>query len=353
MIRGDFLTAEQRKELEQIARRAIEMHGVARRANAILLLDDGKSCAEIAEFLYLDDDTIRTWHKHYMSGGFDKLETFDWKGGEPYLNEVQEDELIAFLDKNLHRDSNEIRAYIVREYNKYFSRSGCIKLMHRLGFSYKKPQRLPAQADEKKQQEFIDNYEQLQRYLPDDEAIYFADAVHPEHQSRPAYGWIKKGAKLAIKSSSGRKRVNIHGALNLENFDCPIVEADKINAKSTIALLRKITISNPSKRRIHVILDNARYHHARNVKLWIKETNSKINLIFLPAYAPHLNPIERLWRVMHKYVTNNVFYSKFNEFAEAILAFFRKTIPKDWKLFRDQVTDNFRIISHQNFRVLE
>ncbi len=34
-------------------------HGVARRANAILLLDDGKSCQAIAEFLYLDDDTIR------------------------------------------------------------------------------------------------------------------------------------------------------------------------------------------------------------------------------------------------------------------------------------------------------
>ena len=36
-----------------------EDHGVARRANAILLLDDGKSCQVIAEFLYLDDDTIR------------------------------------------------------------------------------------------------------------------------------------------------------------------------------------------------------------------------------------------------------------------------------------------------------
>ena len=34
-------------------------HGVARRANALLLLDDGKSCVEIAQVLYLDDDTVR------------------------------------------------------------------------------------------------------------------------------------------------------------------------------------------------------------------------------------------------------------------------------------------------------
>jgi len=93
MIRGGFLNEDQREELEQITRRSIEPHGVARRANAVLLLDDGKSCALIAEFLYLDDDTIRTWYKCYMSGGFDALERFDWKGGKAYLSKIQEAEL--------------------------------------------------------------------------------------------------------------------------------------------------------------------------------------------------------------------------------------------------------------------
>jgi transposase len=75
-------------------------------------------------------------------------------------------------------------------------------------------------------------------------------------------------------------------------------------------------------------------------------------LIQLPAYCPHLNPIERLWAVMHEYVTHNQFYPTQKQFAQAILLFFRKTIPKNWHHFRDQVSDNFRIISHQNFRVL-
>jgi len=44
-----------------------------------LLLDDGKS----AEFLYLDDDAVRNWHKQYQSGGLDLLTTFDWKGNPP------------------------------------------------------------------------------------------------------------------------------------------------------------------------------------------------------------------------------------------------------------------------------
>ena len=59
MIHANFLSSAERLELEICVRRQREDHGIARRANAILLLDDGESCAQIAMFLYLDDDTIR------------------------------------------------------------------------------------------------------------------------------------------------------------------------------------------------------------------------------------------------------------------------------------------------------
>lgn len=45
--------------LEACVRRQREDHGIARQANAALLLDDGETCAWIAKFLYLNDDTIR------------------------------------------------------------------------------------------------------------------------------------------------------------------------------------------------------------------------------------------------------------------------------------------------------
>jgi hypothetical protein len=66
-----------------------------------------------------------------------------------------------------------------------------------------------------------------------------------------------------------------------------------------------------------------------------------------------LNPIERLWAVMHQHVTHNRAYPTQKLFTEAILKFFRKVIPEQWHNFRNQVTDNFRIISEQNLRVLE
>jgi transposase len=81
MICRSFLSSSDRLELEACVRRQREDYGIARRANAILLLDDGKSCQEIADFLYLDDDTIRGWHQTCQRNGWDTLAFDGWKGG--------------------------------------------------------------------------------------------------------------------------------------------------------------------------------------------------------------------------------------------------------------------------------
>jgi hypothetical protein len=59
-----------------------------------------------------------------------------------------------------------------------------------------------------------------------------------------------------------------------------------------------------------------------------------------------------LWAGMHRFVTYNRHYPTQKQFANAILTFFRETIPNEWTSFRDQVSDNFRVINHDKFRVL-
>ncbi len=352
MIRANFLTEEDRIELERCVHGQREDHGVARRANAILLLDDGESCVQIGKFLYLDDDTIRTWFKLYTEFGWHSLADDGWQGGNSQLTSDQETALSEWLEGHLSRSSGEVRAWMAATFGVSYSHSGCLKLLHRLGFEYRKPKALPRVADEEKQAEFIAYYEHLMTSLPADETVYFADAVHPQHQTKPAFGWVKKGSKPAIKTTAGRGRINIHGALCLETFDAPFVEPLTVDGDSAVKLLAKIEASNPTKSIIHVIWDNAAYHRCKQVRKWLSRPDCRIHLIQLPAYCPHLNPIERLWAVMHAHVTHNKFYPTKNQFAEAILAFFREIIPKKWREFRDKVSDNFRVISHQDFRVL-
>ena len=118
------------------------------------------------------------------------------------------------------------------------------------------------------------------------------DAVHPGYQSRLAHGWFQKGQKVAIKTTSGRKRLNLHAAFNLENRDLSIIKSDTINVVSFGNLLKKIEKSNPNASKIFFIVDNASYHRFKKLKAWLNNPEQRVKLIFLPSYAPHLNAIE-------------------------------------------------------------
>lgn len=108
----------------------------------------------------------------------------------------------------------------------------------------------------------------------------------------------------------------------------------------------------PDKRLIHVFADNARYHHAKLVQAWMKQPGRRIKLHFVPAYCPHLNPIERLWGLMRKHNIHNRRYATMIDFSQAILGFLRHQVPRRWDEFSSTVTDNFRIITPADFRVL-
>jgi len=98
---------------------------------------------------------------------------------------------------------------------------------------------MPQVASAQMQAAFIAFYERLMRELPADEAVYFADAVHPEYQVKPAFGWVKVGSNPAVLSTAGRGCVNIHGAVNLETFDAPFVERTTVDGVAAVQLLAK------------------------------------------------------------------------------------------------------------------
>ena len=251
------------------------------------------------------------------------------------------------------RTTREVGAWIEKEFGAvYESRSGLIALLHRLGLEYHKPDVIPRKLDEAKQKAFIEAYEKLLNQLRPDEAVLFVDAVHPTHAARPVGCWAPRKEKLAIEQTSGRQRINIHGAIDLETGQTRIIEVETIDALSTIKLLESIEALYPMLALIHVFLDNARYHHAKLVQEWLARPGCRIRLHYIPAYCPHLNPIERLWGVMHKHMTHNRCYATYREFAGATLRFLRETVPRDWTKFRDSVTDNFRVISPSDFRVM-
>jgi transposase len=353
MIRGGFLTDEERRDLTELARDGTAEHRLARRANALVLLDRGMSCEEVGRVLLIDDDTIRTWHRLFLDDGVDGLAGFHYGGRACQLTAAQQDQLKAWVSMTLPRTTREVGAWIEREFGiAYESRSGLVALLHRLGLEHRKPQAVSSKLDPAKQQAFIDAYAKLLNARSDDEAVLFADAVHPTHAARPVGCWAPKDVKVAVDQSSGRDRLNIHGAIDLETGKTRMLDVVTVDAMSTIALLIAIEALYPAMRLIHVFLDNASYHHAKIVREWLARPGRRIQLHFIPSYCPHLNPIERLWAVMHKHVTHNRCYSTYRQFCQVTLNFVRDVVPQDWRTLCDSVTDNFRVISPADFRVL-
>ncbi|MBK7939784.1 MAG: transposase [Lewinellaceae bacterium] len=125
--------------------------------------------------------------------------------------------------------------------------------------------------------------------ITENEVILFADAVHPQHNTRSSYAWIKKGQDKLIPSKHGRRRIIINGAMNAHHPEEVIIhEAEATITEATIAL-NKIQQRYADKERIYVIGDNARYYRKYSIT-GLADGKSAHYPSFLPPLFPNLNP---------------------------------------------------------------
>ncbi len=331
------------------AHRTIRDKKLADRIKAILSLNTGFDYVQVAQILLLDEITLRRYVEKFQKKGIDGLLEFKYTGGQTKLTLAQEEELKSYLQENTPRIAKEVVGYVKKQYGMKFSVIGITKLLHRLNFTYKKPKIIPGKADRAKQEQFLQTYQNIKGKLGLHDEIYFGDATHPEHNTKPSYGWILKGKAndKFIKTNTGRERLNLNGVLNLKNHTALVLEEETINSESTVRLLEKLKQAQP-KGKIYLILDNARYHHSKLVKAWLKQ-HRRFKLIFLPPYSPNLNLIERLWRFFHQKVTWNHYFESIEEFRKVTLKFFHN-LNRHKKELETLLTDSFQLVPIQKLQ---
>lgn len=313
------------------------------RIKAVLMFDQGYNYSEIARVLLLSHEAIRKHVEQYHK--YNKLVPANG-GSYSKLSKTQEEELISHLEINNYIYAKDIANHIYQTYMVEYTLVGAIKLLHRLGFTYKKPKLVPGKLDFDKQEQFRLDYNLLKVNLREKEALYFMDAAHPQYQTRARCGWIRKNTVKTLPTFSGWKRKHIIGAINLEDLNVITTDNAKVNGDSIIEFLNKLEEGNKDKEKIYLICDNAGYHKSKKVKEHLKDR--KIELVFLPPYSPNLNPIERLWKFMHKIVTNNKYYASFEEFSRTLDKFFTD-IAKHKERLKTLINDNFERITINHF----
>lgn len=296
----------------------------ANRLNIILLKHKQYAQVEIADILNMDENTISTWIRKFQS--VETIEEYLTLKYTQYLGKLTYTSLgkiDAWVGDKTLSDTKPIVAHVKEQFGVEYSNSGINKLLHRLGFSYKSSVAIPSKLDIDKQADFVKKYEDIESKLTDKSAIFFMDAVHPQHNTHTLKGWLRKGVSNYILTNSGRNRLNINGLYNPHNQDAIVTYHDTINAQATIELLNKLKIRYPSYESLYVFCDNARYYVSKVLKAYLAE-NPQIILIHLPAYSPNLNLIERLWKYLRKEVINGCYYEQFCSFKAAIVSFFDK-----------------------------
>ena len=335
-----ILTEIERSEL--LSRHKTEKEKrIADRIKAVLLVDEGWSYEEIAKALFLDDSTVRTHVKKYMD--YRELKA-SHKGSKSLLTSAESAELEVHLTEHMYLKIKGIQAHIRVTYKKELAIPTIHLWLKKHHFSFKKPKLVPMNADPKAQAEFIAHYNKLMIEASlEGDPVLFGDSVHPTQQTRLAYGWVKRGSEKLIEVNSGRKRVNIMGALMLETMRFTYKEFDTINGQSAIKFLKIIEETYPAARKIHLIWDQAGYHTCKEVEEYL--STSRVKVHFLPPRSPNLNAIEPLWKVMHEYVSNNRAHEKFKGFKKELFDFFDLTMPNIFDILVDRITDNFHIRS--------
>ena len=101
------------------------------------------------------------------------------------------------------------------------------------------------------------------------------------------------------------------GAVNLSNGKMIFQrEENKLNAEKTfLQFMKKLkTHARMSGKKIVLMIDHARYPHAKLHNPWRQENKQSIEWFFLPPYSPDLNPIERLWKLTRRLCVHNLYF---------------------------------------------
>ena len=156
--------------------------------------------------------------------------------------------------------------------------------------------------------------------------LLFMDAAHFVWQPFLCCLWCV--ARIFIKASPGRNRINVMGAVNAITKEISTCSnTTYICAGCLIAFLKQLKEQYLDKP-IAIVLDNARYQHCFVVKTFASSLG--IHLLFLPTYSPNLNITERLWKFTKKQILYAHYYDSPKMFHDAITTFF-KNINQNYK----------------------
>jgi len=276
------------------------------RKNIVRLLKQGYTPSQIAEILDIGVSTVYKVQKLYNEEGIAGIKLKKRgrrKGANRVLTPEQEREVQNWIvDKDPLQlklpgcmwTRENIRQLIAEKYGIKLPLSTLGYYLSRWGFSVQRPKKQAYKQDEAKVAQWVDvEFPGIsERAKKENAEIFFGDECGIQNTANYAKGYAPIGKTPVVRVESKKYRINMISAVSARGKLRFMIYKHNMNADKLIDFMRRLVNDTPKK--VFLILDNLRVHHSKKVAKWLAKHRAKIEVFFLPPYAPEYNPDELL-----------------------------------------------------------
>lgn len=274
------------------------------RMNAIRLLQQGYTRAQVANILDVAESSVYEWQSKFRKGGLAAVSTKIASGRKRLLSDEQLVKLYKWLCGNPRQAQFDfglwtrkiVRDLIRREFGIDYTPQNVGKILKMLGFSPQRPVWRALERDPEKRRKWMEETFPAIKKRADQEGakIYFADEAYSRTDHHAGTTWALVGQTPVAEHIGAREGIGMISAISMRGEMHWMVYAEPMN--STLFTDYLSYLIDDVEGKIFLVVDRARYHTSHETALWLMDHKDRIELFFLPPYSPDLNPDEWVWK---------------------------------------------------------
>jgi transposase len=274
------------------------------RIQAIALLEQGYTKAEVARILQVTESSVYGWQAAYRKGGLASLSTKIASGRKSLLSDEQMLKLSRLLRLNPRQlefdfglwTRRRVRELIRREFGIDYTEQNVGRILKMLGFSPQRPVYSAIQRDEDRRQKWVNEIFPAIRERAEREgaSIFFADEAGCRNDHHSGTTWAPVGETPVVEFTGKRESIGMVSAISMRGKISWMIFEKSMNSSLFIEFMKELLLDVKGK--VFLVVDNVSYHKSKEVKAWVAERENRIELFYLPGYSPDLNPDEWVWK---------------------------------------------------------
>jgi transposase len=284
-----------------------------KRALAVKMILEGKSCHEVKALLQVSHSFISMWKNQALFSGVESLK-LQFKGSKSDLKPEEKEQVINWLREQEYLRLSDFKNYLQREYNIiYKSNQSYYALLKEAKISWKKTQKKnPARNDklvEEKKKEIVEKLENWKEEIESGELVVFMiDECHLLWGDILGYVWGRTDKRIEIPIKNEKSRQTYYGALDYKTKEFIVEEYESGNTENTLKFLKYLQQKRKGKK-LAIFWDGATYHDSQEFREYLNKINDNlspeewmINCTKFAPNGPEQNPVEDIWLQVKNFI---------------------------------------------------